>query len=70
MVSEAKKRANARYNVRTYETVSARALKSERMNDRITAAAAKAGESRAGYILSAIRARLDADGVTLESLDD
>ena len=66
--SAAKLAASNRYVVRTYETISTRARRTERVNDLIERAAAMHGETKAAYVLHAIRARLDADGVTLDSL--
>lgn len=69
MVTPAQQRATNKYNQRVYETVSAKSLREERINDQIAIAAEKTGKSRMAYILDAIRERLERDGVTRESLD-
>ena len=66
--SEARIKANGRYTVKTYETVSTRAKRMDRVNDLVEIAAGRAGQSKAAYILDAIRARLDADGITPDML--
>lgn len=66
--SKAKLDANNRYVLKTYETVSTRAKRADRVNDLVDIAAERAGQSKAAYILDAIRARLDADGITPDML--
>lgn len=45
------------------DTIVLRPLKSENIKNRIVAAAAAAGQSVQSYVLQAVRARMDADGV-------
>ena len=66
--SKAKLDANNRYVLKTYETVSTRAKRTDRVNDLVEIAAGRAGQSKAAYILDAIRTRLDADGITPDML--
>ena len=66
--SEARLRANARYNAKTYDVITIRALKGEAITDRIEQAAARASVSKNKYILDAIRARLDADNITSDDI--
>lgn len=60
--SEAKIRANARYNNKTYDVVQIRVLKTERINERIALAASRTNTSKAAYILAAIKTQLSKDG--------
>lgn len=66
--SRARLSANHRYNQRTYETISTRARREDRINDLIDIGAARAGQSKAAYILDSITARLRADGITAADL--
>lgn len=66
--NESRNKASQRYNALHMEIVTCRAYKQERINERIAAAAKLHGTSKADYILTAIRACLDADGVTVDSL--
>ena len=66
--SQARIKANGRYTVKTYETVSTRARREDRINDLIDIGAARAGQSKAAYILDSITARLRADGITAADL--
>ena len=68
--NEKRNQASQRYNSAHMEIITCRAYKRERLNDRIRIAADRQGTSKADYMLSAIRARLDADGVTLDTIDD
>lgn len=73
MATPAKRAANHRYNQRRYETVSTRSPRVDRLNELIAIAAARTHTSRAGYILRAIHAQLDSDGIgpdDLPPLDD
>lgn len=70
MVTEAQLRAKNKYNRRVYETIAFRSLRDDRLNEQIALAAERAGISRAQYMLEAIRARLDVDRITIESLPD
>jgi len=66
--SAAQLRATAKYNLKTYETISARSERSERLNDLLEIGAGKAGQSKAAYILDTLRNRLQADGITPDML--
>lgn len=66
--SEAKIRANARYNNKTYDVVQIRVLKSEHINDLVDLAASRSNTSKAAYILAAIKTQLAKDGITIEDL--
>lgn len=68
--NDAQNRATQKYLAANMEEIRCRAYKRERLNDRIRIAAYRQGTSKADYMLSAIRARLDADGVTLDTIDD
>ena len=68
--SEAKIRANARYNNKTYDVVQIRVLKTERINDLVDMAASRSNTSKASYILAAIKQQLAKDGITIDSLPD
>ena len=68
--SEAKIRANARYNNKTYDVVQIRVLKTEHINDLIDMAASRSNTSKAAYILAAIKQQLAKDGITLDMLPD
>lgn len=67
-VSDAKKRANAKYNAKTYDQLRCNYRKDERLNDLVDLAAKKLGTSKADYITTAIKSRLKADGIHLEDL--
>lgn len=66
--SQAQNRATQKYHALHMEEIRCRVQKRERINDRIAIAARKRATTKAAYVLDAIRAQLDADGVTLESL--
>lgn len=66
--SKARIEANARYRVKAYETVSAQARRSERMNELIEIGAGRAGQSKSAYVLESIRDRLQRDGITADDL--
>lgn len=60
--------ASERWQRANVERIVIKPNKKERLTQRIDIAAAAANCSRQAYILDAIRAKLEADGVTLESL--
>ena len=62
-ITEAKKRNNAKYNA-TCDVINVRPLKPD--GAAIRAAAAAAGQSLQGYILQAVRARMEQEGQPLE----
>ena len=66
--SKARLDANNRYVVKTYETISTRARREERINDLVDIGAGKAGQSKQAYILDSILQRLDRDGITPDML--
>ena len=63
MVSKAKIQANSRYNVRKYDVLSVRVDKSESINSLLDKATAATGESKAKYVLTAIKQRMAIDGI-------
>lgn len=67
-VSDAKKRANAKYDAKTYDQIKFRTRKEERLNDMIDLAAKKLGTSKADYIVTAVKNRLESDGIKIEDL--
>lgn len=67
-VSDARMRANARYNLKAYEQIAVRSRRADRLNDLIDLAADRRGISKASYIIGAIRTQLEADAVTLSDL--
>lgn len=66
--SRAKLDANNRYVNKTYEIITARSRKSDRLNDLIDIAANNANTSKAAYILDSIRDHLNRDGITPDML--
>lgn len=66
--SKARIAANARYRVKAYETISAQARRSERMNELIDIGAGRAGVSKSTYVLDSVRDRLNRDGITAADL--
>lgn len=66
--NDARNKASQRYNAAHMEIVTCRAYKRECINDRLAIAAKLRATTKAGYMLDAIRQRLDADGVTLASI--
>ena len=66
--SAARIKANAKYGSKTYELIGARARKEERLNERLEMGAARAGTSKASYILETLREKLDRDGITPDML--
>ena len=59
-LSEARKRANAKYDKENYQYITFKARKGTR--DKIKAAAAGIGESLNGYIIKSIDERMERDG--------
>lgn len=66
-LSEARKRANAKYIAKAYDSVSVRWP--IEFCDRLRAAAAKSDESLAGYIRKAIEYRMEQDDTTATTTD-
>lgn len=66
--TKARLRANSRYRIKNYETISYRQQKTERTNDRIKAAAALHGEKPAQYLARVVNEAIAADGVRVEDL--
>lgn len=66
--SKARLDANNRYVLKTYETISTRARRTDRINELIDIGAARAGQSKAAYILDSITDRLQRDGITADDL--
>lgn len=66
--SESQNKATQKYHAMHMEEIKCRAQRSERINARMAIAANMQGISKAQYMLDAIRARLDADGVRIDDL--
>lgn len=62
MISDAKKRANKKYNDKTYEQIKLIGKKADMLNLRIQRASENAGMSKNAYIVAAIEKQLEADG--------
>lgn len=60
--------SNNRYLANRYESIAIRARKDEHISARLEIAAAKRGITKRDYILQTLRAQLNADGVTLDTL--
>lgn len=68
MRTNKQRQAQNRYKSKSYDQINYRAPKQERLKQRINIASRLTGVSSAQYVLDAVRAKLEADGVTLESL--
>lgn len=66
--TEAQNRATQKYLAANKEQLRIWVDREEGLKDRVKIAAARAGVGQMEYMRDAIRARLDADGVTLDSL--
>ena len=66
--SQARIAANNRYKNKVYDTISFQAPRKERLNEQLEIGAARAGQSKAGYILDTLRDRLRRDGITADDL--
>ena len=66
--TDAQNKATQKYIAANMEEIRFRAYKRERLNDLIRSAADRRSISKAAYMQDAIKARLDADGVTLDTL--
>lgn len=66
--SEARLRATAKYNSKTYEKVSFDSRKEYRLTELVNYAAKKKGVSKAQYIENAIQSQLAHDGITIDML--
>ena len=66
--SDARIKANNRYNAKTYDQLRCNYRKDERLNDLVDFAAKKLGTSKADYIVTAVKNRLESDGIHLEDL--
>ena len=62
MISDAKKRANKKYNEKTYEQIKLIGKKTDMLNLRIQQASEKAGMSKNAYIVAALEKQLELDG--------
>lgn len=62
-LSDARIRANAKYNAKTYEVISTRARKEEGYNAMLDEGARITGKSKATYILDALKTQLRKDGI-------
>ena len=61
---------NNRYLAARYEIVSIKTKRTDRMNDLLDLAAKRTGKSKREYIISALTARLEADGISIDDLDE
>ncbi len=68
MRTDAQRRAQNKYRAKSYDQINYRVSKEERLKQRIHIASQLTGVSSTQYVLDAIRAKLEADGVTLDSL--
>ncbi len=68
MRTDAQRRAQNKYKAKSYDQINYRVPKEERLKQRINIASRLTGVSSAQYVLDAVRAKLESDGVTLESL--
>lgn len=68
--TDARIKANNRYNVKTYDQLRCNYRKEYRLNELVELAANNAKISKAEYMIIAIRAKLDADGITIDMLPD
>lgn len=68
MRTDAQRRAQNKYKAKSYDQINYRVPKEERLKQRIHIASRLTGVSSAQYVLDAVRAKLESDGVTLESL--
>lgn len=66
--SQAQNKATQKYHALHMDEIRFRVQKRERIGERLAIAARKHATTKAAYMLEAIRARLDADGVNLDSL--
>lgn len=62
MISDAKKRANRKYNEKTYDQIKIIGKKTDALNLRIQQAAEQTGVSKNAYIVAAIEKQLEIDG--------
>ena len=68
MRTDAQRRAQNKYKAKSYDQINYRVPKEERLKQRINIASHLTGVSSTQYVLDAVRAKLESDGVTLESL--
>ena len=66
--TDARIKANNRYNAKTYDQLRCNYRKEERLNELVELAAEKHNISKAEYMLTAIRFKLESDGVTIDQL--
>jgi len=62
LISDAKKRANKKYNAKAYEQIKLIGKKTDALNVRIQRASEAAGMSKNAYIVAALEKQLEADG--------
>ena len=68
-LSKAKLAANNKYLAKTYESIAVRSPKDQRLGDRLRIAATRNGINKREYILNALKDRLEADGVTVDTYE-
>ena len=64
----AQNRATTKYNAKAYEQIKIFSRREDRISEQIETAAARRGISKAAYILDALRAALDRDGISAADL--
>ena len=68
--SEAKLRANAKYNKKIYESIGVRSRKENRIGDLLDLASKKTNKTKSVYVIDAIQSQLARDGITIDMLPD
>ena len=68
--NNARIRANAKYNAKAYEDIKIRERKEKRLQALLDIACAKTGKSKNQYLLDAVYAQLDHDGITPDMLPE
>lgn len=67
-MTEARRKANDKYNQKAYESICFRSRKENRLGELLDLAVEKTGSSKAIYIESAIQSQLARDGITIDML--
>ena len=67
-ISEAKKRADAKWAKKTYDQIKFNSRKEKRLSELIDLASTQVGKSRAQYIEAAIYKQLSADHISINDL--
>ena len=69
-VTEARKRANAKYQKKAYDTISFISRRENKLRELLDIASKKVGASKTQYIIDAIQSQLARDGITIDMLPD